>query len=925
VQRRKESGLNVVRVCKDLEENGVGEELLATRRLKTASDEPDLTASSQAPEPGAILAATRFLRAFQVLLRSMRLYERNHPHVFESLEAAERNLRVALRFFPSIGIAVKRDSLAIPILGQQLGDPRGELKTLAEELFRCGVTLLVFLPETNLGELDVLARLLNSILSGEDAQRHREAHRPEEWHAKLVKHKLSGIRVNTPIQRQVDTALASLIAALLAYGGAPQGADADASEVGPGTEPATQTTAAKSEELTGALHLLVKLTPPRDSAQPVSPQETARAFHAVLAEADRRTISRIVAATMRQAPREEETYEAYIARLGDALAFEFASEEFRAGRAKPTELRSLFAGLGRGLAGRAGWLASHRDRGSGFRDGGASTPGEVSSFVAQWTDEEHAERLSERFWAGLTPQVVANVLGGPDAWCVPVASLRRTLEQLLDAARLDPNDESDAPSGGSSREARKLLLNYARCLESEEGAARRAVAAGLAELHPLLERLWPNQVPEEPARCIVRALERETSPGIAGLLTAVTENLARLALRQADYAGFERIMEALERAPHDAEHAHLTSLAAGFVADDRWLLLVDAALASRPLDPVLPRLLRRDPERLLDRLGLILTAPNGLDALPAMARLLRAIGEPAIGALKIRLFEPRRQRAAAAVKLLVATRPEHVVAALPRALPKWDWSLQDLAVSELARWSNEERAPGLARTFLAVLPEAHPMVVPMMLDQISLAQEMAGVPLLLQIAAGGNEQSREVFIRIKAVEALGRMRVMEAADFLRTILRLRNGLTYVEPAGLRAAAKEALALLENCPSSADIRTSQQVLEKTNVSYTRPRRYPRTPVPSPFAAQIEGPHAGPARVRTISLGGAFLESKRRLAVGDPIHLKIRAGLRRIHSTAVVRNVTPEGGGVEFVQMPQEDREKLRHLVSRLLRGRQRPSS
>jgi hypothetical protein len=300
-----------------------------------------------------------------------------------------------------------------------------------------------------------------------------------------------------------------------------------------------------------------------------------------------------------------------------------------------------------------------------------------------------------------------------------------------------------------------------------------------------------------------------------------------------------------------------------------------------------------------------------------MARLLRAIGEPAIGALEARLFEPRRQRAATAVKLLVVTQPERLVAALPRALPSWDWSLQDLAVSELARLSNEVAPPGVTRAFLAALPEAHPMVVPIMLDQIGLAQETAALPLLLEIAAGENEALREVFIRIKAVEALGRMRVAEAANLLRAILRQRNGLTHAEPAGLRAAAEEALALLENRPSSARVRAAHDALEKAGLAFTRPRRYLRIPVPAPFTAQIGGPQPGTARVRSISLGGAFLESKRRLAVGDSLRLQIRAGLRRIHSTAVVRNVTPTGGGVEFVHMKQEDRERLRRVVRRLL--------
>ena len=73
-----------------------------------------------------------------------------------------------------------------------------------------------------------------------------------------------------------------------------------------------------------------------------------------------------------------------------------------------------------------------------------------------------------------------------------------------------------------------------------------------------------------------------------------------------------------------------------------------------------------------------------------------------------------------------------------------------------------------------------------------------------------------------------------------------------------------------------------------------------------------------RVRTISLGGAYLESNRKLAVGESIKLEIRAGLRKIHSTAVVRNIGPDGSGIEFVHMLDEDREKLRRLVQKHLR-------
>src|SRR6266446_1668385 len=107
---------------------------------------------------------------------------------------------------------------------------------------------------------------------------------------------------------------------------------------------------------------------------------------------------------------------------------------------------------------------------------------------------------------------------------------------------------------------------------------------------------------EDMSRGAMKALDKETAPETAGLLAAFVESLGRIAVNRADYGGFEAILTNLENAPRDKEHDHMAALASRLVAQDRWLLLVDAALANRALDPVLPRLLQRDSERLLDRL-----------------------------------------------------------------------------------------------------------------------------------------------------------------------------------------------------------------------------------------------------------------------------------------------------------------------------------
>jgi len=300
-----------------------------------------------------------------------------------------------------------------------------------------------------------------------------------------------------------------------------------------------------------------------------------------------------------------------------------------------------------------------------------------------------------------------------------------------------------------------------------------------------------------------------------------------------------------------------------------------------------------------------------------MTRLLRTIGVPVLNVLETRLYEARRQRVTAAIKLLAACDPERLLRGLARAIGSWEWNLQDLAVSELSRPSNSASAQSVAFVFSAILAEAHAMVVPMMIDQIGLAKEDTAVPQLLEIAAGEHEVLRDQFVRIKAIEALGRMRSSDAAELLRTLVEKREGLAYREPAGLRAAAQDALALIENRPSFKQAAAAFGAPTQASSGYLVPRRYVRVPLESPLRAQIEGMPAGLARVKTISLGGAYLESPQKLTVGDSIKLEVRAGLRKITFTAVVRNIGQEGTGVEFVHMRDEDRERLRKFVQRHL--------
>jgi hypothetical protein len=822
----------------------------------------------------------RALRGLHLLLRSTRLYERHHPSTLQSLDSAYEELRGLASNLNGLEFRVERGGITVPKLNEApLADSKGELQELAKDLQRAGIHSLFFARAFHVGELDTLAQLVKAtLLKSEGSAKQRAA---AWWPEQLVENRVEGISVNTQTERKVDSVLASLIAALVAYGGhSPRD-----------TEAAIQ--APQIDDMVDTLRLLARLTPPLEAARGLSPEEAARAIHGAMEEASRDTVRLLLSSMSQYPPREGERPQPYLLRLSERLIFEFLGPEFSAGTLTPASVRPMLHRMGEVLVTAGEYTGPHASA-------------HLTAFATTWATDTHREKLVERFWLELAPREKSAVMRGSDVWCVPIVALKQTLGQLADAG-------ADAPR----REARNILLNYARRIENEDGGARRSIAAGLNELTPIIESLWPNQLPEDLSRGTLKALEKESVPEAAALLAAFLETLGRIAVNRGDYTGFEAILIGLEKTPKDREHDHMSALAHRLVAQDRWLLLVDAAFANRALDPALPRLLQRDPERLLDRMTLLLTEPRGAEFLPAMARLLRTIGVPVLNLLETRLYEARRQRVSAAIKLLAAADSDRLLRGLARALASWEWNLQDLAVSELARPANATSAQSSAFVFSAVLADAHPLVVPMMIDQIGLAQETTSVPQLMEIAAGEHEVLRDQFVRIKAIEALGRMRAHEAAELLRTLAEKREGIAYSEPLGLRAAAEDALAMLEDRPSSARVRAAFEAAAQSSASYVIPRRYARVPLESPLRAQIDGSQAGYARVKTISLGGAYLESPKKLNIGDSIQLEVRTGLRKIHFTAVVRNIGPEGNGVEFVHMKDEDREKLRKLVQRHL--------
>jgi hypothetical protein len=138
----------------------------------------------------------RALRNLHLLIRSERLYEKDHPRKLDSLDAAYDSIRKTTEILGGLEIRVERGGLVAPRIGDShLPDARGEMQALAIDLQRADIHALAFSKKFHVGELDTLARLVKaSLLRSEDPA---NGAGNAWWPARLLENRVEGISVNT--------------------------------------------------------------------------------------------------------------------------------------------------------------------------------------------------------------------------------------------------------------------------------------------------------------------------------------------------------------------------------------------------------------------------------------------------------------------------------------------------------------------------------------------------------------------------------------------------------------------------------------------------------------------------------------------------------------------------------------------------------
>ena len=75
--------------------------------------------------------------------------------------------------------------------------------------------------------------------------------------------------------------------------------------------------------------------------------------------------------------------------------------------------------------------------------------------------------------------------------------------------------------------------------------------------------------------------------------------------------------------------------------------------------------------------------------------------------------------------------------------------------------------------------------------------------------------------------------------------------------------------------------------------------------------------GVERLTNLSTAGAFIETQNGHTVHSVLNMRFSLGADLITSTVIVRYVQPRGMGVEFLDLSQEDRDRIAGFISREL--------
>jgi len=517
--------------------------------------------------------------------------------------------------------------------------------------------------------------------------------------------------------------------------------------------------------------------------------------------------------------------------------------------------------------------------------------------------QAYTELLDQEFWEQVPEENKKEVLVSDEAWCVPPRNVRAFLEDMLRRGELKTVNE--------------VLMKYASCVGLEAPEARRTTAIGLSDLGELYGS-GDGSALMEAIRRLGNQLAIEREPELQTLVSAAFVRLSQEAASKRCYPAMQQALASLESV--EAQRPGSTqSLRPRIGAEERLPEFIEEAMRSGQIADGMMDILTLMPKATIQYVTNRFGHCGFREDCDLLTTIIRGLGEDATQRLLETLQTAPANEAAESIGLVSQLSPEAVEKILPVRLSQWPRSVHDRAVRQLSATPAEERA----RLLIAIYDTLDALIRPLAIDEMGMSGQPSCISKLIELLQNDETPG---FTRLKAVEALGRLRASGSSALFRHILDTRQVWRWVYPNELRIAAAQALlradptvGLEKVAASGIDRRelTLEPSDPEPNASVIRQRRYARLKLSRKLIAVTTNLRENfRLSIPELNLGGGIGSGERHLAPGSLLSLKISHGVRYIKAQAIVRGARPQAMAFEFVDMDLDERYRLRKLLLEL---------
>jgi hypothetical protein len=643
------------------------------------------------------------------------------------------------------------------------------------------------------------------------------------------------------------------------------------------------------DELKGILQVLAQIArttdPSKDKIDPASFQSRL----STLPRRARFTVSQALSALAAQAP-SETSDQPTLMKLAEHIAIRFALESYEKGDIEVNAVRQVLDEMSTELDGLRKILGVYEEK---MARHGIETL-------------SHVDLLAQQFWAQVGDEKKKAVLESSEAWCVPPAKIREYVEGLMER--------------GETETAENTLRNYANCITNKSSEQRRQTSMGLSELAGLYaksdERLLMDTI-----RKVGVQLAEERDSELQSLVGAAFVRLSQEAAGKRSYPAIQRAVELVEYV--ESERPGLgNNLRPRIAIENRLPEFIEEALKVGSVPNGLSDLLRRMPAPASEHLAGRFSRSGFREDCDLLISMMETLGPDGLQHLREQLRTGGPVEVTEAIGILTRLDADLVVEVLPGRMSEWKRTTHDRVVRQIASSGGPERG----RLLLTIFDALDTLIRPLAIDEIGMSGEQGSDMRLLRLAEGDLPKDGTGYLRLKAIEALGRLRTGGAEVVLRKIAEARKAFRWANPSELRLVAVQAMEKIDpewirNFIPRSGLSVAELSIEPLdadpNSSAIRQRRYPRLRLEHAVSGMtVNLKENCRLDIPELTLGGGVAICDQSLHPGSLITMKLNTGQKPLKAQTIVRDANTQARAFELVEIDLDERAKLRKLLVQL---------